>query len=62
VTAKILPEAGLNNAIVEAGTYFDPADWNTQTKLKISWDSQRRKVTTKILSNGAQDIAFIAGI
>jgi len=42
MTAKILAEAGLNIAIVEAGPYFDPKDPVTMTQMKNAWDSPRR--------------------
>lgn len=42
MAAKILSEAGLNIAVIEAGQFFDPADPVTRTQLKWSWESPRR--------------------
>ncbi len=42
MSAKVLADAGLNIAIVEAGPYFDPRDPETQTQLKWPWQSPRR--------------------
>ncbi len=42
MASKILAEAGLNIAIVEAGPYFDPADPEQKTQLKWPWESPRR--------------------
>jgi choline dehydrogenase-like flavoprotein len=42
MATKILSEAGLDVAIVEAGPYFDPGDPEQQTQLKWPWESPRR--------------------
>lgn len=47
MSAKILAEAGLNIAVVEAGPFFDPKDPKTQTQLKWPWESPRRGASTK---------------
>ena len=42
MATKILSDAGLNIALIEAGPYFDPADPKQQTQLKWTWESPRR--------------------
>lgn len=42
MATKILSEAGLKIAVVEAGPYFDPKDPETMTQLKWPWQSPRR--------------------
>lgn len=42
MATKILSEAGLNIAVIEAGPFFDPADPKTQTQLKWPYESPRR--------------------
>ncbi|MEE2605104.1 MAG: FAD-binding protein, partial [Bacteroidota bacterium] len=39
MATKVLSEAGLTVAVVEAGPYFDPADPTTMTQLKWAWQS-----------------------
>lgn len=46
MATKILSEAGLNVAVVEAGPYFDPADPEQRTQLKWPWESPRRGAGT----------------
>ena len=46
MSAKVLAEAGLKVAVVEAGSYFDPADPETMTQLKWPWESPRRGAGT----------------
>ncbi len=46
MAAKILSEAGLEIAIVEAGPYFDPADPEQKTQLRWPWESPRRGAST----------------
>lgn len=46
MSAKILSEAGLKVAIVEAGPHFDPANPEQQTQLKWPWESPRRGANT----------------
>ncbi len=47
MATKILSEAGLSVALVEAGPYFDPKDPVTQTQMKYPWESPRRGASTK---------------
>ena len=42
MAAKILAEAGLDIAIVEAGPHFDPQDPKQMTQFKWPWESPRR--------------------
>jgi len=42
MATKILSEAGLNVAVIEAGPFFDPADSEQKTQLKWPWESPRR--------------------
>ncbi len=46
MATKILAEAGLNVAVVEAGPYFDPKNPEQQTQLKWPWESPRRGAGT----------------
>lgn len=46
MATKILSEAGLNVALVEAGPHFDPANPEQMTQLKWPWESPRRGATT----------------
>ncbi len=46
MSAKVLADAGLKVAIVEAGPFFDPKDPKTQTQLKFPWESPRRGAST----------------
>ncbi|MFK8009559.1 MAG: GMC family oxidoreductase [Saprospiraceae bacterium] len=46
MATKILSEAGLSVALVEAGPYFDPKDPITQTQMKFPWESPRRGAST----------------
>ncbi len=39
---KVLSDAGIKVALVEAGPYFDPANPEQQTQLKWTWESPRR--------------------
>lgn len=47
MATKILSEAGLKVALVEAGPYFDPKDPITATQMKWPWESPRRGASTK---------------
>jgi len=47
MATKILSEAGLKIAVVEAGPYFDPKDPTTMTQMKWPWESPRRGASTK---------------
>ncbi|WP_242202741.1 GMC family oxidoreductase [Aestuariivivens insulae] len=42
MATKILSEAGLNIAVIEAGPFFDPANPESRTQLKWSYESPRR--------------------
>ncbi|PHQ31080.1 GMC family oxidoreductase [Leeuwenhoekiella nanhaiensis] len=42
MATKILSEAGLKIAVVEAGPFFDPADPDQRTQLRWPYESQRR--------------------
>lgn len=42
MATKILTEAGLSVAVVEAGPFFDPASPEQQTQLKWPYESPRR--------------------
>ena len=46
MATKILSEAGLKVAVVEAGPYFDPADPEQMTQLKWPYESPRRGAST----------------
>lgn len=46
MATKILADAGLKVAVVEAGPFFDPADPTQQTQLKWPWESPRRGAGT----------------
>ena len=47
MATKILADAGLSVAVVEAGPFFDPADPAQQTQLKWPYESPRRGAGTK---------------
>ena len=42
MATKILSEAGMKVALVEAGPFFDPKDPTTMTQMKWPWESPRR--------------------
>ena len=42
MATRILSDAGMKVALVEAGPFFDPKDPVTQTQLKWPWESPRR--------------------
>ncbi|MEJ1222314.1 GMC family oxidoreductase [Sediminicola sp. 1XM1-17] len=46
MATKVLSEAGLKVAVVEAGPYFDPAAPEQQTQLKWPYESPRRGANT----------------
>ena len=46
MSAKVLADAGLNVAIVEAGPHFDPTNPDQMTQLKWPWESPRRGAST----------------
>ncbi len=58
MATKILSEAGLNIAVVEAGPYFDPADPKTRTQLKWEFESPRRGASTRFRPFGDFDMAY----
>ena len=47
MATKILSEAGLNIAVVEAGPHFGPANPDQQTQMKWPWESPRRGANTQ---------------
>ena len=47
MAAHQLANAGLKVAVVEAGSYFDPAEKETMTQLKWPYESPRRGASTK---------------
>ena len=47
MAAKVLADAGLDIAILEAGPFFDPKDPVTQTQFKWPYDSPRRGASTR---------------
>ncbi len=47
MTAKILAEAGLQVAVLEAGPHFDPKNPDQMTQLKWPWASPRRGANTQ---------------
>ena len=46
MATKILADAGLKVAVVEAGPFFDPKDPELMTQLKWPWESPRRGAST----------------
>src|SRR5690606_4739453 len=46
MATKVLADAGLKVAVVEAGPYFDPAAPEQRTQLKWPWESPRRGAST----------------
>lgn len=46
MASKILSEAGLSVAVVEAGSDFDPAKEEYRTQLRYPWESPRRGANT----------------
>ena len=58
MATKVLAEAGLNVAVVEAGPYFDPADIATKTQFKWAHESPRRGASTKFRPFGDFDMAY----
>lgn len=57
MATKILTEAGLKVAIVEAGPHFDPQNPEQQTQLKWPWESPRRGAGT-VRAFGEYDNAY----
>lgn len=58
MATKILADAGLNVAVIEAGPYFDPKDTETMTQLKWPWESPRRGRSTESRHFGDFDMAY----
>ena len=50
MASKILSEAGLSVAVVEAGGDFDPAKEEDRTQLRPPWESPRRGAGTRIIA------------
>ncbi|MEQ9264575.1 MAG: GMC family oxidoreductase [Balneolaceae bacterium] len=46
MSAKVLSEAGLKVAVIEAGPFFDPANNDHRTQLRPPWESPRRGAGT----------------
>ncbi|MEM1321318.1 MAG: GMC family oxidoreductase [Bacteroidota bacterium] len=57
MAAKVLSEAGLNIAVVEAGPFFDPADPKTRTQLRWPYESPRRGANS-VRDFGDFDMAY----
>ena len=47
MATKVLSEAGLKVAVMEAGPHFDPANPDQQTQLKWAYESPRRGAGTQ---------------
>ncbi|MBT8220989.1 MAG: GMC family oxidoreductase [Bacteroidia bacterium] len=47
MSAKVLADAGMNIAVIEAGPYFDPKDPVTRTQMKWPYESPRRGSSSK---------------
>lgn len=58
MASKILSEAGLSVAVVEAGGDFDPAKEEDRTQMRYPWESPRRGSGTKIRPFGDFDAAI----
>ena len=57
MATKVLADAGLKVAVVEAGPFFDPADPAQQTQFKWPYESPRRGAGTKRFF-GEYDMAY----
>ncbi|MEB2774385.1 GMC family oxidoreductase [Algoriphagus sp. D3-2-R+10] len=57
MASKILSEAGLSVAVLEAGGDFDPAKEEDRTQLRPPWESPRRGAGTQIRPFGDFDAA-----
>lgn len=58
MATKILAEAGLSVAVVEAGGDWDPAKEEDRTQLRNPWESPRRGASTQIRPFGDFDAAI----
>lgn len=58
MATKILAEAGLSVAVVEAGGDWDPAKEEDRTQLRFPWESPRRGASTRIRPFGDFDAAI----
>ncbi|GAA5222099.1 GMC oxidoreductase [Membranihabitans marinus] len=58
MAAKVLSEAGLKVALLEAGPNFDPANPDQQTQLKWPYESPRRGASTDFRHFGEMDMAY----
>ena len=58
MAAKVLSEAGLKVAVVEAGPFYDPAMPEHQTQLKWPYESPRRGKSTRFRPFGDFDAAY----
>ncbi len=58
MASKILSEAGLSVAVVEAGGDWDPAKEEDRTQLRPPWESPRRGTGTRIRPFGDFDAAI----
>ncbi len=58
MTTKVLSDAGLNVAVIEAGPFFDPKDPETMTQMKWPWESPRRGKATDSRHFGDFDMAY----
>lgn len=58
MASKILSEAGLTVAVIEAGGDFDPAKEEDRTQLRPPWESVRRGAGTRIRPFGDFDAAI----
>lgn len=58
MASKILSEAGLTVAVIEAGGDFDPAKDADRTQLRPPWESPRRGASTRIRPFGDFDAAI----
>ena len=57
MATKVLVDAGLKVAVIEAGPYFDPANPDQQTQFKWPYESPCRVAGTKRFF-GEYDIAY----
>lgn len=58
MASKILSEAGLSVAVLEAGKDFDPAKDEDRTQLRPAWESPRRGAGTRVRPFGDFDQAI----